>query len=241
LEERLSLYEGSSNVGEGVSRLYNTDVFATRRTTNKPDDDMARALRGVNQLTLATRLPEFYGGSSPNVILDVVESGEDPQHEYLDDSPNPRSPENRATLWLGGPQLSFGKACGASLPPKATIDEYIDRYFQTAHRIFPILNKQLLVDTYTDYSNGLPTEGRGYENWTAVLYMVIALGHQYSLIDADEEVRAKASASPEDGETCFRLAKSTLPDVAFVGGDVSAVNSLLLAVSEQSSRFDTPG
>lgn len=63
------------------------------------------------------------------------------------------------------------------------------------------------------------------------MYMVIALGHQYSLVDPDEEVRKRALGSPQDGEVCYQLVKSCLNDVHFAGGDISAVNSLLLAVS----------
>ncbi len=231
LEDRLRLYEGSSATdGDGAPLLYNTEVLVP---ANKPDDDMVQALRGINHLRTAPRHPEFYGGSSVNVMIDAVQTSETDTSEHQQtkgDSTDIYSPENRAHLWLGsGSALSFGKASGALLPPESVANEYIHRYFQTAHRIFPILNRKLLVDSARDYWNGLPTEGQGYEYWTAVLYMVIALGHQYSLVDPDDEVRKAAMASSQHGEACFQLAKSTLSDVPFVGGDISAVNSLLLA------------
>ncbi|EXJ71765.1 uncharacterized protein A1O5_05575 [Cladophialophora psammophila CBS 110553] len=194
---------------------------------------MVHALRGINQLRTAPRHPEFYGGSSVNVMIEAVQTSEADANENQDPgngAPDIYSPENRAQLWLGGGStLSFGKASGALLPPESVANEYVHRYFQTAHRIFPILNRKLLVDSCADYWNGLPTEGKGYEYWTAVMYMAIALGHQYSLIDPDEDVRKRALASPQHGEACFQLAKSTLSDVPFMGGDISAVNSLLLA------------
>lgn len=200
---------------------------------NKPDDDMARALRGINHLRNAPRHPEFYGGSSAHFLIDAVQAA-DPdidENEHAEHvPPDIHSPENRAQLWLGtGSTLSFGKASGALLPPEPVANEYVHRYFQTAHRIFPILNRKLLVDSCADYWKGLPTEGKGYEYWTAVMFMVIALGHQYSLVDPDEEVRQKAMAAPQHGEACFQLARSTLSDVPFMGGDISAVNSMLLA------------
>lgn len=200
---------------------------------------MVRALRGVNSLTDDPRLPEFYGGSSSNVIIKAVESSESAQSpgSRSPRSPDPHSPENRALLWLGGSaDLSFGKAPGPLLPARAVAEGYINCYFHAADRIFPILNRKLFVGTFNDFWNGLPTEGKGYEWWTAVMYMVIALGHQYSLIDADEELRSRATASPGDGEACFRLAKSSLSDVPFTGGDISAVNSLLLMVSDSPSE-----
>ncbi|KAK6365345.1 hypothetical protein LTS17_011317 [Exophiala oligosperma] len=232
LEERLRLYEGSPDE-DGVSQQFNVDVFSTKRTTHKPEDDMDRALRGINRLTLdPTRLPEFYGGSSSNMIINTIESTEDGPDAELVDAEDLHIPENRALLWLGGPsQLSFGKASGSFLPPKPVAERYIACYFQTAHRIFPILNRRLFVGTFNDYYDGLPTEGKGYEWWTAVMYMTIALGHQYSLIDSDPNLQDQALASRQDGEACFLLAKSSLVDVPFAGGDISAVNSLMLMVS----------
>ena len=215
---------------DGTPLLYNTEVLVT---ANKPVDDMVRALRGINHLRTAPRHPEFYGGSSVNVMIEAVQTSETDateQQQIKGDATDIYSPENRAQLWLGsGSALSFGKASGALLPPESVANEYIHRYFQTAHRISPILNRKLLVDSARDYWTGLPTEGHGYEYWTAVLYMVIALGHQCSLIDPDDEVRKAALASSQHGEACFQLAKSTLKDVPSMGGDISAVNSLLLA------------
>jgi hypothetical protein len=211
--------------------LYSTEVLAG--AANKPDDDMVRALRGINHLRNAPRHPEFYGGSSANFLIDTVQiAGPDTnENEHEGDVPaDIYSPENRAQLWLNtGSTLSFGKASGALLPPEPVANEYVHRYFQTAHRIFPILNRKLLVDSCADYWKGLPTEGKGYEYWTAVMYMVIALGHQYSLVDPDKEVRKRAMTAPQHGEACFQLARSTLSDVPFMGGDISAVNSMLLA------------
>lgn len=230
LEGRLRLYEGTQNDSDGVARLFNIDVFGNRRTTSKPDDDMDQALRGINQLGLWPRLPEFYGGSSSNAIMNSVQSSD--QDQATTETEDANSPENRARLWLGGPSdLSFGKTSGTSLPPRAAAEAYVNCYFQTGHRIFPILNRKLFVNTFNDYYSGLPTEGKGYELWSAVMYMTIALGHQYSLIDADQGLRERALASPKDGDACSGLAKASLADVPFSGGDISAVNTLLLMVS----------
>ncbi|KPI40844.1 uncharacterized protein AB675_10908 [Cyphellophora attinorum] len=173
-------------------------------------------------------MPEFYGGSSSEVLEAIQARSKSSETDEA--GTDLSSPENRALLWLGSRSgLTFGKAAGALLPPKVVAMEYVHRYFQTAHRIFPILDKRLFVNSTVDYYNGLPTEGKGYESWTAVMYMVIALGHQYSLVDPDPEVRRRALNSPEDGEVCFQLLKACLNDVHFAGGDISAVNSLLLA------------
>lgn len=251
LEERLQLYEGTLSSeahhhGHHVLQGPDGNLSNLCSHKNANDEDMSHALRGINHLTFGPRMPEFYGGSSSEVIEAVQAQGPD----YRQDSSSNdgagadlSSPENRAHLWLGSKSsLTFGKAAGALLPPQVVAADYVNRYFQTAHHIFPILDRKLFVGTFADYYNGLPTEGKGYELWTAVMFMVIALGHQYSLIDPDEEVRKRALASSQDGEVCYQLAKSCLSEMPFAGGDISAVNSLLLAVGHpfrDSRRMDS--
>ena len=111
---------------------------------------------------------------------------------------------------------------------------YVNKYFQTAHQIFPILGRKHFDANIREFWDGRPTEGKGYEVWTAVFYMTIALGHQYCLIDLDEKVRQLALSSPDDGEKCFQLMKLSCRDVLFEGGDISVVNCLLLAVRLKS-------
>lgn len=228
LEERLRLYGDVPHAESGS--LDHVDVFNSSNSAKQPGDDMDRALRGINRLTLEPRLPEFYGASSPDVIVAAVEtSAQSPDGRVpAEDSDGP---EDRAKLWLGtATNLTFSKVKDTSLPTRAVAKSYIYCYFQTAHLIFPILNQDLLIGTFDDYFDGLPTEGRGYEKWSAVMYMTIALGHQYSMIDSDDELRTTAISSPQDGESCFQLAKSVLDDVPFSGGDISAVNATLLMV-----------
>lgn len=191
---------------------------------------MEHLLRGVNYLTIGTRNPEFYGGSSHNAIINAVEA-EDEAGEEEQATSRPEWPLNRARLWLDNPSsLRFAQVTGASLPPRSVADEYVNRYFQTAHRLYPILNRSTFMERYRNFWEGLPTEGKGYELWAAVLYMVLAHGHQCSTVDPDDKVRSAALATSH-GEICFNLAKSTFVDVPFSGGDMSAANSMFLAVS----------
>lgn len=228
LEERLRLYEGLADEEDQVSNLYDTDVFSTQRTKQKPDDDMSRALQGVSRLNLTPRLPEFYGGSSCNVVIEAVEDlAEDRNTGQVAVS----SPEDRAFVWLNeSSELLFSKAAGGLLPPKARSEVYVSCYFQTAHRILPILDRRSFLKSMEHWWSGLPTEGRGYELWSAVMYMVVALGHQYCLISPEKSIRDQAIAFSQDGEACYQLFKSLLGDASFAGGDMSTVNSTLLAV-----------
>lgn len=192
------------------------------------DARLAILLRGVDQLTMDTGTPEFYGPSSANAIIDAVEAMDNPETAIAADSPE--NPSNRARLWLESERsLTFSKIALSSLPPKPVADEYLTHFFRTAHRIYPILNRAHFMKRYNDFWNGLPTEGNGYELWVAVLCMVLALGHQCSTVDSDPQVSHRALQST-DGDMCFNLAKAMLSHVAFTGGDMSVVNSHLLAV-----------
>lgn len=189
---------------------------------------MSILLRGVNSLTMDTGTPEFYGPSSANAIINAVEALDMPDENQAADSPEDFS--DRAQLWLESTRsLTFAKIAQSSLPPKEIADEYIGHFFRTAHRIYSILNREHFMRRYRNFWQGLPTEGNGYEHWIAVLCMVLALGHQCSATDPDPRVSERALQS-SDGETCFRLTKAMLANVAFTGGDMSVVNSLFLAV-----------
>jgi hypothetical protein len=194
--------------------------------TNAPTDEwMSILLQGVDGLSMTTGAPEFYGPSSANAIIDALESSEQ-------DSPAAASSDggtDRARLWLESPRdLTFAKVAQSSLPPKEIADEYLSVFYQTAHRIYPILNRAHFMKRYNDFWKGLPTEGNGYEHWVAVLCMVLALGHQCSTADPDIRVRSRALQS-QHGEECFGLAKAMLAWAPFSGGDMSVVNSFLLA------------
>lgn len=198
----------------------------TTSTEMPADENMSILLRGVNGLTMDTGTPEFYGPSSANAIINAVEAMDAPD-DAAAESPGDA---NRARLWLESARsLTFSKIAQSSLPPKETADEYLGQFFRTAHRIYPILNRAHFMKRYNNFWIGQPTEGNGYELWVAVLCMVLALGHQCSTVDPDPRVSAKALES-DDGEICFGLAKAMLALTTFTGGDMSVVNSILLAV-----------
>jgi hypothetical protein len=198
------------------------------------EDDMAQLLRGVDCLTIATQKPEFYGGSSSNVIVNAIEVAEQVEGE-LPASPVYKS-ENRVNVWHRGGtrELSFSKVGGATALPKDIADQYINQYIHSVHRLHPILEMTHFMSRCQDFWNSLPTEGKGYELWAAVMYMVLALGHQASTVDPDPRVRKQALGVPH-GEACFQLARLALANVPFDGGDISAVNSFLLGVSPRQS------
>lgn len=193
------------------------------------DDRMVAVLRGVNHLTVDSGTPEFYGPSSANAIINAVDAMDAADSDKPADSPEDVS--DRARLWLESERsLTFAKIAQSSLPSKSIADEYVGHFFRTAHRIYPILNRAHFMARYHNFWVGQPTEGNGYQLWIAVLCMVLALGHQCSTVDSDPRVSERALQS-SDGEQCFSLTKALLANVAFTGGDMSVVNSILLAVS----------
>lgn len=230
LENRLRVYELLDPEKDGAitsSPRHIGQIYDYLPESHRPEDDMSQLLRGVNFLTISTRTPEFYGGSSSNAIISAVEA---PKQTSQTQNSSAR-PDFPAQQWIHtSPNLHFANASGSSLPPRSVADDYVNLYFQTAHRIYPILNQKTFMERYQNFWEGLPTEGRGYELWIAVMYMVLAHGHQCSLVDPDTEVR-QAALNSNHGDVCFNLAKAALTDVSFTSGDMSSVNSLFLGVS----------
>lgn len=223
LEERLSAYEGRTTSEAG--RSPQLPSRPDRRIRNIDEEaDMEQLLRGINHLNVTTRNPEFYGGSCPDAIVNTIETSE------VFQPPAEAEPEDRSEAWrlCGSLNLWTAKAPVGVLPPRLCTDQYVHTYFQTAHRLYPILNEQTFMERYVNFWAGKPTEGKGYELWTAVMYMVFAIGHQCSTAHLDSTTKQNPETS-QHGAACFALAKTTFADVPFSGGDLSAVNSMFLA------------
>ena len=196
------------------------------------DDDMSQLLRGVNHLNMNANVPEFYGGSSAHAIVESVEADEEDEDEDEEDlqqvssGPKFHAPE----LWKAQnlDQLTRTKVKFSQLPPKELADRYNTRFIQGFHLIIPLIDVESYLARYEDFWEGKPTEGKGYQLWTAVMFMVIALGHQACTVDSDPVIREQA-LSDRVGDTCFELAKLSFANVPFAGGDLSAVNSMLFA------------
>ncbi|RMD40575.1 hypothetical protein DV735_g4560, partial [Chaetothyriales sp. CBS 134920] len=218
LEAKLQVYEGHKaktdydylSVSEGIPRI-KEDVPGKGHADEDEDDDMANLLRGVNHLNLDARVPEFYGGSSAHAI----------QTDKRFHAPE---------LWKATnlDELTRAKVNETHLPPRALADRYNARFIQGTHFIIPLIDVETYLDRYEDFWKGKPTEGKGYLMWTAVMYMVIALGHQACTVDPDPSIRQQA-LNDNVGNQCFELAKYTFSNVPFAGGDMSAVNSMLFA------------
>ncbi|RMZ76602.1 hypothetical protein DV738_g4798, partial [Chaetothyriales sp. CBS 135597] len=234
LEAKLQIYEGHKaktdydylSVSEGIPRIKD-DVPTKAAADEDEDDDMANLLRGVNHLNLDAKVPEFYGGSSAHAIVEAVDT------EDQEDEPGRPQPEKRfhaPELWKATnlDELTRAKVNETHLPPRALADRYNARFIQGTHFIIPLIDVETYLDRYEDFWNGKPTEGKGYLMWTAVMYMVIALGHQACTVDPDPNIRQQA-LHDNVGNQCFELAKYTFSNVPFAGGDMSAVNSMLFA------------
>ncbi|KAK5061127.1 hypothetical protein LTR84_007669 [Exophiala bonariae] len=226
LEERLRLYEGlglnrtSAHVIQTFEGASPQDV-EEQSATLPEEDDMDQVLRGVNRLTISKN-PEFYGGSSLNAIINDVEASEE-----AEPSQNPEdalvSADNH--LWSAeADELRFADMTDWFLPLKQTADWYVKTYFRTSHNIYPVVERRSFMRRYDDFWLGLSTEGH---IWVGIMYMVLALGHQSSLVDPDSTTRYQA-LQRTDGEMCFLMARSTFADVPFRGGDISAAVSMFL-------------
>ena len=240
LEARLEVYEGHKaksdydylKVSDSIPQIKEEPSEKTLGDEAE-EDEMSQLLRGVNHLNLEANVPEFYGGSSARAIVDAVDEEDEEEEEEEDDElqrstsgPRFHAPE----LWKAQnlDQLTKTKVKLSKMPPKELADRYNTRFIQGYHLIIPLIDVESYMARYEDFWEGKPTEGKGYQLWTAVMFMVVALGHQACTVDSDPAIREQALAD-NVGETCFELAKLTFANVPFAGGDLSAVNSMLMA------------
>ncbi|RMZ92561.1 hypothetical protein DV736_g199, partial [Chaetothyriales sp. CBS 134916] len=233
LEAKLQVYEGHKakndydylSVSESIPKI--GEDAPSKAAADDDDDEMADLLRGVNHLNIDGKVPEFYGGSSAHAIVEAVDADD------RDDEPRPPQSDKRfhaPELWKANnlDELTRAKVKKSDLPPRELADRYNARFIQGTHLILPLIDVESYLDRYKDFWDMKPTEGKGYHMWTAVMYMVIALGHQACTVDPDPAIRQQALADGW-GNRCFELAKLTFSNVPFAGGDMSAVNSMLFA------------
>jgi hypothetical protein len=184
-------------------------------------------LYGVDRMPNATGHPEYFGSSSPTATRYLLErlailprDGQETQK---------MASRDRVSIWHSDRrQLRFSTTAhpGSSWLPRRLADKYIRCYFRTVHRVCPALEQVHFMERYERFWQNLPTEGRGYTRWTAVLYMALALGHQLCHV-----AQPLPDSEADLGHACFKAGKALLTDVAFHGGDMSIVNALMLAVS----------
>lgn len=203
-------------------------VDSSSSASGNDEGDMAQLLRGVNCLTVTTHKPEFYGASSARIITSAIEV-----EETVDGEPSypGYQSEDKVNLWhrVGTAELSYTQVDDLTVLSRAAAEQYINQYTHTVHRLHPILEMTHFLDRSRNFWDSLPTEGKGYELWAAVLYMTLALGHQASTLDPDPKVR-NAALEVNHGEICFLLARKALSNIAFDGGDISVVNGFVLGV-----------
>jgi hypothetical protein len=233
LEQRLRVYEGFSSSGQ-TSHVpvanpprHFKQLNQTAGQDARVEDDMSELLQGVNHMTVDRRKPEFYGGSSLNAIIDAVES--DSEREDLATAQTSESPAPSTNYRTAESVQSYASRMSlASLPAQPASDEFVYRYFQTAHLMYPVLDQDSFLQRYHNFWRG-SIDNKGHDAWLAILFMVIAHGHQCSTVHADIVVRNQALSYPH-GETCFQSARMLFADVPFTGGDVCGAQAMFLAV-----------
>jgi hypothetical protein len=130
-------------------------------------------LYGVDRMPNATGHPEYFGSSSPTATRYLLErlailprDGQETQK---------MASRDRVSIWHSDRrQLRFSTTAhpGSSWLPRRLADKYIRCYFRTVHRVCPALEQVHFMERYERFWQNLPTEGRGYTRWTAVLYGV---------------------------------------------------------------------
>jgi hypothetical protein len=193
---------------------------------------MGPLLRGCSQFNSETLHPEFYGPSASDAVMDRIETSRltgtrisirAAEHEISEytssESPDAQLP--RAT--------AAARPSSHPLPPKIDVDYYVQRYFTTTHRLYPILEERDFWIRYSQFWMEYNTNQRSHDLWPALLNMILALGHQLASTDLDYVLK-----QPHDpnyhGVLYFNSAKSSFVDSFFSGGDILAVQCMFLGV-----------
>jgi hypothetical protein len=191
---------------------------------------MGPLLLGYNQFNSATRHPEFYGPSASDAVMDRIEASMTTGRHATFHNPDREVSESASDEILGpmisnvgSTNISFG-----SLPPKSVVDQYVQRFFTTTHRLYPILEErtfwlrysQFWVETGSQKSDSL---------WLSLLYMMLALGHQLAATDTNSRLEQRLNLD-NHGSMYFMLAKSSFADLFFSGGNILAVRCMFLGV-----------
>jgi hypothetical protein len=127
------------------------------------------------------------------------------------------------------PQVRAARAAPQPLPPKADVDRYVQRYFTTTHRLYPILEER---DFWIRYSQFWIEHNAGQEShdlWPALLNMILALGHQLAATDLNYALGQHDNPNYH-GVLYFNSAKSSFVETFFLGGDILAVQCMFLGV-----------
>ncbi len=198
---------------------------------------MGPLLQGHSQLNSATLHPEFWGPSASDALLDRIEtsimSGRQITFQGSDREASEPTSDDRL---LGDTQIFQPPSpIPRPLPPKSVVDQYVQRYFTTTHRLYPILEERAFWIQYSQF--WMESTQKNNCSWLALLYIILALGHQLAATDTNSQ--QDQDHDPNDhGSMYFTLAKSTIADGFFAGGDIFAVHCMFLAVRNIYSELD---
>ncbi|PMD46717.1 hypothetical protein L207DRAFT_561994 [Hyaloscypha variabilis F] len=234
LEERLRAFESSEK--RGTDSYYHSHKAnhanlqrQLENTFSGGRHDMGPLLRGCSQFNSATLHPEFYGPSASDAVMDRIETSRmtgtrisvrAAEHE-ISEYTSGESPEAQIS------QVRAARAAPQPLAPKADVDRYVQRYFTTTHRLYPILEER---DFWIRYSQFWIEHNAGQEShdlWPALLNMILALGHQLAATDLNYAVGQHDNPNYH-GVLYFNSAKSSFVDTFFLGGDILAVQCMFL-------------
>lgn len=239
LEERLRVYE-SLDVEtiriQGQTSLAATlsDQLLSDSDPKRGEERMVDILRQLGQLSIDRHMPQFYGGSSPDAVVDVIEAELGFRHTSETASILPRqSPPDdvRQSSWpsncLDFPSFDAG-IFTAILPQKTIADEYVGYYFRSTHRLYPVLNQKAFMSWYDRFWK--IEDQRLAQHQLTILHMILALVYQ-GMAATSVDNQQDPLTMQENAATFFTAARDGLADAHLGGGDLSTINALILGVS----------
>lgn len=244
LEERLCIYEALDMTTRGTKHHPRPELIHRSTADSNPQEDergIPQTLRALSRLKLDSSSPEFYGGSFSGNILHAVETAIlSEQKNGTDSSSNQICDEVPSSQKLFESSKTpdylhfisgLNESPTTTLPPRLSTDAYIEYYFETTHRLYPILNRE----SFCSYYEGLWVEWSQDVHRTALLHIVLALVYQTNA--AASNSAGETEGRLDEGAVFYALAKNALADVALSGGGLAAVQTMFLAVRSRPSTL----
>lgn len=192
---------------------------------------MGPLLRGCSQFNSATLHPEFYGPSASDAVMDRIETS-----RMTGSRISIRAAEREISEYTSGetpeaqlPQMPPVKRASHPLPPKPDVDRFVQRFFTTTHRLYPILEERDFWIRYSQFWFEHNANQESHDLWPALLNMILALGHQLAATDPNYALDQQHDPNYH-GALYFNSAKSSFVDSFFSGGDILAVQCMFLGV-----------
>lgn len=198
---------------------------------------MVDILRQVSQSSTDRHMPQFYGGSSADAVVDAIEAelGLSQHTSETTSIPSQQSAPEDVPQRSSSPSNDWdlpnfdAAILTAILPTKTAVDEYVDYFFRSTHQIYPVVNQKAFISWYERFWK--IQDRRPARHHLIILHMILALGYQGMAATSVMLNQTDRLTMQENGITFFAAARDGLAEAQSRGGGLPIINALILGVS----------